>query len=274
VLLIATDVALVDEAAEYAEPATGSGAVAMLLAADPRVLAVDVGAFGAYSFEVLDSARPTPDLDVVDIDRSLVAYLTCLERSFDDYRSRVADVDVTKTFDFLALHTPFAGMARAAHRKLMREFGDATDRAVAEDFAARVAPSLEYPALVGNLFSGSLYLALASLVDHAPIDGTARVGLFSYGSGCSAEFFSGLVGPAAKAALARMRIGAHLAGRAELTFDEYRDLVPEHKRCLVPDRYREVDLARWRPFVERATSPGPLLALRRIDNYHREYEWT
>ena len=194
-------------------------------------------------------------------------------RCFDDYRSRVADVDVTKTFDFLALHTPFAGMARAGHRKLMREYADASERALAEDFTARVAPSLEYPALVGNLFSGSLYLALASLVDHAPIDGTARVGLFSYGSGCSAEFFSGLIGPAARPALASMRIAAQLAGRAELTFDEYRELVTEHKRCLAPDRYRDVDLARWRPFLERATARGPLLALHRIDNHHREYDW-
>lgn len=61
VLVIGTDIALVDARAEYAEPSTGFGATAILLGGDPLILGVDLGAFGTYSYETLDSARPTPE---------------------------------------------------------------------------------------------------------------------------------------------------------------------------------------------------------------------
>ena len=80
----------------------------MLVGDDPRVLALDLGAFGCYSYETMDSARPTPQFDIADVDRSLFAYLDCLANSFADYRSRVEGADFLTTFDHIALHTPFA----------------------------------------------------------------------------------------------------------------------------------------------------------------------
>jgi polyketide biosynthesis 3-hydroxy-3-methylglutaryl-CoA synthase-like enzyme PksG len=273
VLLIATDVALVDATAEYAEPATGTGAVAMLVGDDPSVLAVDLGAFGTHSFETMDSARPTPVADVVDVDRSLLAYLECLQQSFLDYRSRVEDADFTATFDYLAMHTPFPGMVRAGHRKLMRELAGASAADIEADYERRVAPSLVYPGEVGNLFSGSLYLALCSAVDRARPAVPARVGLFSYGSGCSSEFFSGVVDAGSTAALAEMGIAERLAARRELTFEEYERLLPETNRCLVPERHRRVEAGRWRQLAAEVPRPAPLLALCAVEDYHRRYEF-
>lgn len=272
-LVVATDVALVGAEAGYAEPATGSGAVAMLVGDRPEILSLDLGAFGLHAFETMDTARPRPDLDVVDVDRSLLTYLTCLSASFADYRERVADVDLVKTFDFLAFHTPFAGMAKAGHRALMRAHASVTAADIDRDFQYRLEPSLRYPALVGNLFSGSVFLALASLIEHSAPAGPSRVGLFAYGSGCSAEFFSGLVASAAKPALARLRIGEHLAGRAELSFDEYERLAEENRGCLAPVRDRAVDLAGLRNLADRAPLRRPMLALRGVQDYHRVYEW-
>src|SRR5579859_2331287 len=57
-LVIATDVALVDARAGYAEPATGHGAAAVLLGDRPTVLRLDLGAFGLHGYETPDSARP------------------------------------------------------------------------------------------------------------------------------------------------------------------------------------------------------------------------
>jgi polyketide biosynthesis 3-hydroxy-3-methylglutaryl-CoA synthase-like enzyme PksG len=274
VLLIATDVALVDAAAEYAEPATGTGAVAMLVGDNPKVLAVDLGAFGTHSFETMDSSRPTPEADVVDVDRSLLAYLECLQQSFLDYRSRVEDADFTAaTFDYRAMHTPFPGMVRAGHRKLMRELAGASAEEIEEDYERRVAPSLAYPGDVGNLFSGSLYLALSSVVDRVRPAAPARVGLFSYGSGCSSEFFSGVVDGDSTAVLAEMCIEERLAARRELTFEEYERLLPETNRCLVPERHRRLEAGRWHEVAAGVPRPGPLLALRAVEDYHRRYEW-
>ncbi|TQS26505.1 hydroxymethylglutaryl-CoA synthase family protein [Microbispora sp. KK1-11] len=272
-LVIATDVALADERAEYAEPATGSGAVAMLVGDDPRVLALDPGAFGLYSFETLDTARPSPAYDIADVDRSLLAYLECLRESFADYRARVEDVDLMTTFDLLALHTPFAGMVKAGHRKLLREFTAATPAEIEADFERRVGPSLAYPGEVGNLFSGSLYLALAGALDTVRPAAPLRVGLFSYGSGCSSEFFSGVADQRSAEEVAAMDIAGRLSARAELTFSEYLEVLPENMRCLVPERDRKVDVSAYEHLLDRCADRRPMLALRAVEDHHRRYEW-
>lgn len=270
-LVVATDVALVDQRAGYAEPATGHGAVAVLLGGTPTVLAVDLGAYGCYSYETLDSARPTPEFDIADVDRSLFAYLDCLANSVGDYGARVDRADFATTFDQLALHTPFAGLVRSAHRRMMREYGLSAGQ-IDEDFQHRVAASLVYPAQVGNLCSGSVYLALASVLDHAPIDGPTRVALYSYGSGCSAEFFSGVVDADSVAAIATMGIGERLARRRELSFAEYAALLPHTRRTLVPEPDRVVDLDPYADFLA-PTGRDPLLVHTRTKDYHRMYEW-
>ncbi|GAA2267707.1 MULTISPECIES: hydroxymethylglutaryl-CoA synthase family protein [Kitasatospora] len=272
-LVIATDVAVVDEYAQYAEAATGHGAAAVLLGDQPRILAIDPGAYGLHSYETLDSARPEPTLDIADADRSLFAYLDCLTRSFADYADRVEGADFATTFDRLVLHTPFAGLVKAGHRKMMREHTAVGAEAVEADFARRVAPSLAYPQVVGNLCSGSVYLALASTIDRAPVQRPERVGLFSYGSGCASEFLSGVVAPEAGPELGRMRIAERLAARRAVGFEEYTRLLKETRRCLVPERDRRVDPEDWWDFADRAAHPGELLVLTGVENHHRRYDW-
>ena len=252
----------------------GNGAAAILIGDQARVMAVDLGAFGNYSFETLDSARPSPEFDVVDVDRSLFAYLDCLSNSFQQYRSKVNDVDFVETFDYLAMHTPFAGMVKAAHRKMMREFANASPQQVEQDFTRRVKPSLEYPSVVGNLCSGSVYMALASIIDRAQYTGTSRVGLFSYGSGCSSEFFSGVIDRGSADAQARFGIGAHLQSRLELTFDEYAGLLQENLRCLKPVENKEVAVERYEGLLERAGRKSEMLVYTGVKNFHRQYKWT
>ncbi|OLR94896.1 hydroxymethylglutaryl-CoA synthase family protein [Actinokineospora bangkokensis] len=269
-LVIATDVSLVDEGSAYTEPAMGTGAAAVLLGDRPAVLDVDLGAHGLHSFEVFDSARPAPTFDVADSDTSLLAYLDCLSACFTDYAERVADVDFATTFAGLAMHTPFAGIVRAAHRALAREHGV---RDAAADFAARVAPALEYPRRVGNLCSGSVYLALASLVDHLRPTDPVRVGLYSYGSGCAAEFYSGVVDAASTAAVGRMRIGQQLDARCALEFDEYKALLAENAACLVPTAELDVDPGRWGHVLDRVGGRRTLLAHTATRGHHRHYDW-
>ncbi|HEX4954749.1 MAG TPA: hydroxymethylglutaryl-CoA synthase [Thermoanaerobaculia bacterium] len=273
VLVIAADVSLVDARAEYAEPAMGTGAAALLVSDRPRVLRLDLGAFGLCSFETMDSARPTPQLDVADVDGSLFAYLDCLSASFADYCRRVEGADFVSTFDFLAFHTPFAGLVKAAHRKMMRELSGASPEAVAADFAGRVEPSLVYPSVVGNLCAGSVFLALASLIETARPERAARVGLFSYGSGCASEFLSGVVGPEAVAALAPLAIGERLAGRVALSFADYGELLAANLCCLVPERERRVELGPSLELLERLGERPELLVLTEIRDFHRKYRW-
>lgn len=272
-LVIATDVSMVDARAGYAEPATGHGAAAMLISDRPRVMALDLGAFGIYGYETLDSARPGPDYDIADVDSSLFTYLDCLSHSFADYRAKVADVDLRTTFDQLAMHTPFAGLVKAAHRKLMREQAAAGAAEIAADFEARLGPSLRYPSVVGNLCSGAIYLALCSVIDHAPGGQPARVGLFAYGSGCASEFFSGLIDAGSRQALAPMRIAARLEARVPISYDEYLDLLADNSRCLVPVPDRKIDVSAYERFLDADGERGRLLAFRGVERFHRKYEW-
>jgi hydroxymethylglutaryl-CoA synthase len=62
-----------------------------------------------------------------------------------------------------------------------------------EAYVKKVKPSTLISTVVGNIYTGSIYLGLASLLAQDLLTPGARIGLGSYGSGCSAAFFSGTV---------------------------------------------------------------------------------
>jgi len=275
-LVIAADAPSKAARGSYWEPSEGAGAVAMLVGRDPRVLDIDVGASGFHTYEVMDTARPSTDADLVDSDLSLMAYLSCVEACFEHYRERVSGADVRHTFDYLAFHTPFGGMVKGAHRALLRSQLRLPPERVDEDFARRVAPSLAYPRQVGNLFSAALYLALCSLIENADFATAHRVGLFSYGSGCASEFYSGVVSPHARrstgAGPARSVRDA-LAERQVISVAEYDALNNPDLRAFGV-RTATFDPGDYEPFFGKLFAGHGLLVLGRIDNYHREYRWT
>ncbi|GAB2993391.1 hydroxymethylglutaryl-CoA synthase family protein [Saccharothrix stipae] len=273
-LVIAADAAGPASRGTYWEPSEGAGAVAMVVGRDCEVLELDVGASGLHTFEVMDTLRPSADVTVVDSDLSLLSYLACLEHSFAAYRERVVGADVVDTFDHLVFHTPFAGMVKGAHRTLLRKQGALAKVDAEADFGRRVAPSVEHATQVGNLFSASLYLALASLLDNAPIRAPARIGLFSYGSGCASEFFSGVLGPGAARAVGRFGIGDRIASRRLLGMAEYDRVV-----TLGGDRGHGVadhvvDTTPYAELYGELFEGAGLLVLDRIDRYHRAYRWS
>jgi polyketide biosynthesis 3-hydroxy-3-methylglutaryl-CoA synthase-like enzyme PksG len=272
--VIATDVARAAAKLTYAEPSQGIGGVAMLIGAKPRVMELDFGANGYYSYEVMDTYRPLPEIETGDPDLSLLSYLDCLENSYRAYAEKVAGVDFKDTFDYLVFHTPFAGMVKGAHRKMMRQFAKASAEQIEADFHQRVEPSLAYCTQVGNVYSASLYFALCGLIDHAQLDGGKRVGLFSYGSGCSSEFYSGLLTSRASSRLAGLKIGERLNQRYELTMEEYDKLLDLNLEWMFGIQDKEVDISGFSKIYEHSVEGKGLLSLKCIKNYHREYEWS
>lgn len=273
-LVIAADAASVAARGTYWEPSQGAGAVAMLVGRDAGILALDPGANGYHSFEVMDTLRPRPDLEAGDADLSLMSYMECLEHSFGAYRQRVGHVDLMDTFHHLVFHTPFAGMVKSAYRRLRRKERPTPPAQVDADFAARVAPCLTYARQVGNVYSASLYLALCSLIDEVDIGGPKRLGMFSYGSGCASEFYSGVVRPAGKDLLRRQRIGAAIADRYPLTMPEY-ELISDlslHRMCGVQDH--KYDVSPYERVYDSHFAGRGLLVLDRVENFHRRYRWS
>jgi len=61
-----------------------------------------------------------------------------------------------------------------------------------EDYAQRVAPSMRVAARCGNMYTGSLYGGLSSLVSTVEPQNLRgkRISMYAYGSGCASSFFT------------------------------------------------------------------------------------
>src|SRR5207248_1537533 len=208
----------------FAEPSSGAGAVAMIVSDTPYVFQLDAGASGYYGYEVMDTCRPVTDGDAGDADLSLLSYLDCFEGSFREYAKRVEGADFANTFSYLAMHTPFGGMIRGAHRDMMRKVVKASPKDIEADFARRVVPGLNYCQRVGNIMGATTMLSLVSTIEHGNFETPQRIGVFSYGSGCCSEFFSGVVTRDGQARVRARRIKEQLDKRYELSMEEYERL--------------------------------------------------
>ncbi|MBL8149746.1 MAG: hydroxymethylglutaryl-CoA synthase family protein [Blastocatellia bacterium] len=256
----------------FAEPSGGAGAVAMLISDNPRIFQIDRGASGYYTYEVMDTCRPVPDSEAGDADLSLMSYLDCCQNSFNHYQKRVEGADFLKTFDFLAFHTPFGGMVKGAHRTMLRRLHRMNPAAIEEDFERRVSDSLIFCQRVGNIMGGTLFLALASLIDKASIKEPKRVGCFSYGSGCASEFFSGVITSESQKELKQLNIEGHLNQRYKLSMKEYTQLLEGSSAVKFGTRSAVIDPE----MLAAARSRGldKCLFLKEINEFHRRYEWS
>ena len=273
-LVVMTDVAR-GHLRDPAELTAGSGAVALVVAAEPRILEIEPGS-GYASREVYDVARPTATGEWGDAVLSLAAYLDLAELAWASYRRATGTAEpVDERFRYLLYHTPLVSLVRQAHALLLEaDREDLPAAAIQESFDRMVRPALGYARQLANIYSGSAYCLLAGLLDSgADLEAGTRVGIFSYGSGSCAEIYSGLIGGAARATIARHAIAARLAERVRIDVGQYERLVREAEATAVARHY-EPD----RDFVpghfEHRYQGRRRLVLRRIANYHRQYAWT
>lgn len=217
VLLVASDIA------RYGlntpgEPSQGCGAVAMVLSANPRILAFDTE-YGVVTENVMDFWRPNYSENAfVDGKYSSKLYMNMLEKAWQQY-SELSGRDFSD-HDYYCYHAPVSRLVEKAHQYLAKVN---SEKLSDEDLAQHVGHSLAYARIVGNSYTASLYIGLASLFDFADDLTGKRLGLYSYGSGCVAEYFSGVVQPGYQAVLATAHHQDMLAKRKTLTCAEYED---------------------------------------------------
>jgi len=257
-LIVATDIARYDlhSSAEFTQ---GAGAVALVVSEQPRLLELDPVS-GVFASNVYDFWRPLDRREaLVDGKFSLDCYLAALDGAVADYRAGLngsGGTSLTERYAAMLYHTPFPKMAYKAHLRLFER-----DRAVAgtdgtngahrsaadgngdlaaaaeRSYAELVEPSLTLARLVGNTYTASLYLCLAWIAEQRARELAGReVGLFSYGSGCCAEFFAGrFTGSCATAARS---IGAAelLASRREIDVEQYEAFTCEGSAGGTPGR--------------------------------------
>ena len=256
------------------EAVLGAAGVAVLLSHEPRVARFDLGWNGVYAHEVADIFRPAPGVETGDADESLLSYLDGVELAYDAYVRRVGHaVDFDTFFAANVYHVPFGGLSQRAHLKLARRELGLTKAGAEAHWARKSRPSLTYNRRTGGIYGGATLLALAGLIAEGPVAAGDRVGIYSYGSGSCAEFYSVTLADTAREMVARAGIGAQLDGRRRLTVAEYdacertigaatcaRDYTPPSD--LVPEVTASHYEGRGR------------LVFRGIRDYYREYAWS
>ncbi|MGS0652987.1 hydroxymethylglutaryl-CoA synthase [Staphylococcus arlettae] len=198
------------------EPTQGVGAVAMMITHNPRILAFNDDAV-AYTEDVYDFWRPTGhSYPLVDGALSKDAYIRSFQQSWTEYAKRTNKT--LADFASLCFHVPFTKMGKKALDSILTdEISDETKERLTEGYEA----ATYYNRYVGNIYTGSLYLSLISLLETRTFEAGQSIGLFSYGSGSVGEFFSGTLVAGYQDALNIDGHKALLNNRTELSVADY-----------------------------------------------------
>ncbi|KAF6800213.1 hydroxymethylglutaryl- synthase [Colletotrichum musicola] len=173
-------------------------------------------------------------------------------------------------FDYLAFHAPTCKLVQKSYARLLYHdyLADAdspvfaevapelrdmdyekslTDKVVEKTFMAltkkkfqeRVNPSIQVATLCGNMYCGSVWGGVASLLSH--IDAAAlngkRIGVFSYGSGLAASFMSFRINGDVSEIAKVLDIPARLEARRKVTPETYDAMCDLRKKAHLQKGY-------------------------------------
>ena len=254
VLVIASDIAKYGIGTP-GEPTQGAGAVAMLISHNPRILSFNDDNV-AQTRDVMDFWRPnyatTPFVNGI---YSTQQYLDSLKTTWAEYQKRTG---LTLTdFASVCFHLPYPKLALKGLKKIL-------DKSLSEEKKDQLQynfdQSILYSQRVGNIYTGSLFLGLLSLLENHPqLKAGDRIALFSYGSGAVSEIFSANLVPGFEQLLDHKRM-EKLDQRTVLSVADYERLF-----------YEEVDLD---PSGNQVFEPAThqTFALTEIKEHQRTYQ--
>lgn len=197
------------------EVTQGAGSISMLIKANPNILALNNG-HSAYSADINDFWRPNDfHVALVDGKYSTEVYLNFFEKTFNAYKKQKGLA--TKDFAAIAYHLPFTKMGLKANRIAIAGQNEKVAERLQDSFEAASQLSRR----VGNVYTASLYMSLLSLLEHDDLAAGSLIGLFSYGSGAMAEFFSGQLVEDYEREIALADDIKMLDRRQKLTISEY-----------------------------------------------------
>jgi len=230
-VVICSDIARY-ERSTTAEITQGAGAVALSLEKNPGLLELDIGTIGYASRDVDDFFRPLGSVTArVKGGYSVQCYNEAFEIAFLDHcRLRGEEpARVLAETDILVVHVPFYQMAIMATHRLLTAHRDSAGETATEYLTRRgFFCGIEPLAVVGNIYTGSVYLALASqLAERYRALGNSVVGkrvlLASYGSGNTMIVLSGRVASRAPEVISRWNLEAITESARSASIGEYEE---------------------------------------------------
>lgn len=204
------------------ESTQGAGAVAMIISANPRIMELE--SHNVYlTNDIMDFWRPIySDKAFVDGKFSNEQYILFFNKVWEAFKTKsglnLSDMEA------ICYHLPYTKMGLKALRTVI----DETSEEVRERLLENYQISTQYNRNVGNIYTGSLYLSLLSLLENKDdLKEGARIGMFSYGSGAVGEFFSGVLQPNYRK---HLLVDSHqklFNTRKEVTIEEYEAVFEE-----------------------------------------------
>lgn len=204
------------------EVTQGAGAVAILMSGNPRILSIeDQSAY--HTDDVMDFWRPVySEVAFVQGKYSVETYIAFFQNVWEQYKEKTG-LELMD-FESICFHLPYTKLGLKALKTVMNEGTDEKREKLLTNFEL----SRAYNKVVGNIYTGSLYLSLLSLLElNTEIGQEARIGLFSYGSGAVGEFFAGIVQPSYRDYLHTDRHVKLLKARKEVGISEYEEMFQE-----------------------------------------------
>lgn len=209
------------------EVTQGAGSISLLIKSQPAILTLNDG-HSACSEDINDFWRPNGySTALVQGKYSTQVYLDFFTKTFTAYKK----LKNWQTQDFTALiyHLPFTKQGLKANRLAIEGQDDATTERLQNSFEASKQLSMR----VGNIYTASLYLSLLSLLENQKMEPNSLIGLFSYGSGAMAEFFSGNLVDGYEKEIQIAQDQAMLDQRQRLSVKEYEQIF--NKALTAPD---------------------------------------
>lgn len=241
-IVVCGDIAIYSKGA--ARPTGGAGTVAILIGPDAPIVFDSV--HGSHMEHAYDFYKPnfTVEYPVVDGHFSLNCYTDALKQCYLNYSKKAIKRELAKGidcqtvgldfFDYNVFHVPTCKLVTKSYallgylddvaKKTAPETYDvkAYSASTKEAFKSKVAPSLQFATNVGNIYTGSVWSSLASLLTFSGDDlSNKRIGLFSYGSGLAASMFSVQIKGDVSEIVSTLDLKSKLSNRSQKTPTEY-----------------------------------------------------
>lgn len=256
VLVIASDIAKYGIASS-GEATQGAGSIAMLVSAQPRLLTLNFD--NVYQTrDVMDFWRPNySPYPEVDGRFSTLQYIDCLTSTYQHYQQ--TNQLTLEDFAAMIFHIPFAKQGLKGLQKVVKGASPATQERLTQRFHEAIIYNRE----VGNIYTGSLFLSLLSLLENSQaLKAGDHILFYSYGSGAVCELFS-----------AQLVEGYETVLRA----DEHQHLLSERQALTVSDYeklfFETIPLDDTGSSPDLPTDPSNF-SLRKIKHHKRIYATT
>lgn len=265
-IVVATDNAKYDlnSSGEYTQ---GAGAIAMLITANPRLLAfsneVGISADGVFDFfkprrnftknEILNTTENPEWFGILENEISIYkeqpvfdghysneCYINRTSEAYFNFKELTNKTEsIYKNWENVLMHLPYCFQARRTFVEIYAKENQLTEEikviAKSEDYldfvSKAIFPSEIASGQIGNMYTGSIFLGLLSTLEyHLQNENditNKKMGFIAYGSGSKAKVFEAEVQPQWQDVIAKVGLFDLLSNSTEIDFGTYISL---HKK--------------------------------------------